>query len=182
MGARHCVVKEISAKLTAEFLNQYHLQNYAKDKIRLGLFYNDELSAVMTFGKPRYNKGYEWELIRYCSPIYNISGGAEKLFKSFVNQYNPQSIISYCDVSKFSGQVYHKLKFKKIRVSQPARHWYHPKTKQHFTDNLVRQRGVDQLLGTNYGKGTSNEALLLEHGFVEIYDCGQATYGWKKED
>ena len=24
-------------------------------------------------------------------------------------------------------------------------------------DNLLRQRGFDQLFGTNYGKGTSNE-------------------------
>ena len=43
----------------------------------------------------------------------------------------------------------------------------------------MRQRGVDQLLGTDYGKGTSNEALLLEHDFVEIFDCGQATYIWQ---
>ena len=49
-------------------------------------------------------------------------------------------------------------------------------TKKHFTDNLVRQRGIDQLLGTNYGKGTSNEELLRENGFVEIYDAGQSTF------
>lgn len=31
------------------------------------------------FGKPRYNRKYEWELIGYCS-IRNVIGGAEKLF------------------------------------------------------------------------------------------------------
>ena len=49
----------------------------------------------------------------------------------------------------------------------------------HITDNLLRQQGFDRLLGDifgTYGKGTSNEELMLEHGFVEIYDCGQAVY------
>ena len=46
----------------------------------------------------------------------------------------------------------------------------------HITDGLLRQRGFDQLFGTHYGKGTSNEQLMLDNGFVEIYDCGQQAY------
>ena len=49
-------------------------------------------------------------------------------------------------------------------------------TKQHITDNLLRQRGFDQLFKTDYGKGISNEELMLNAKFVEIYDCGQSTY------
>ena len=51
-----------------------------------------------------------------------------------------------------------------------------PKTKRHITDNLLRQRGFDQLHNTNFGKGTSNEELMLEHEYVEIYDCGQLVF------
>jgi hypothetical protein len=29
---------------------------------------------------------------------------------------------------------------------------------------------------TNFGKGTSNEELMKEHGYVEIYDCGQLVF------
>ena len=39
---------------------------------------------------------------------YHLS---EKLFKYFVNTYNPNSIISYCDFSKFRGVVYSNLGF-----------------------------------------------------------------------
>ena len=60
----------------------------------------------------------------------------------------------------------------------PTCHWYNIKTGQHITDNLLRQRGFDQLFSTNYGKGTSNRELMLQHNFVEIYDCGQSTYVW----
>ena len=178
---RNCEVKEVSVNEAAEFLTTYHVQGYARDKIRLGLYYEGQLISLMTFGKPRYNKKYQYELIRYCNATFNIIGGAEKLLKFFTEHYQPESIVSYCDLSKFSGQVYEKLGFKKIRTSGATKHWYNPKTKEHITDNLLRQRGFDQLFRTNHGKGTSNEALMLEAGFVEVYDCGQVTYSWRAE-
>lgn len=177
--ARSCVIREVSKKDCIEYLNRYHLQGWAKSKINLGLYYNDELVSLMTFDKPRYNKNYEYELIRFCSHKY-IVGGAEKLFKHFVTMYNPQSIISYCDNSKFLGDVYTKLGFLCVDHGIPTRHWYGINSGKHITDNLLRQRGFDQLFGTEYGKGTSNEQLMIEHGFVEIYDCGQSCYIWKK--
>ena len=178
---RTCSIKEVPAQEAADFLTAHHIQGYARDKIRIGLYYEEQLISLMTFGKPRYNKNYQYELIRYCNSTYNIIGGAEKLFKFFVANYKPESIISYCDLSKFSGQVYEKLGFKKIRVSGASKHWYNLKTREHITDNLLRQRGFDQLFKTDYGKGTSNDALMLEAGFVEVYDCGQATYSWKAD-
>lgn len=179
--ARKCRVKEIDLKTTVSFLESFHLQGYAKDKIRLGLFYDENLVSVMTFGKPRFNTKYEYELIRYCSPNFNIVGGAAKLFSYFINKYKPNTIVSYCDLSKFTGDLYSHLGFKQIRKNKASRHWYNMKTKQHITENLLRQRGFDQLFNTNYGKGTSNEILMLNAGFVEIYDCGQATYGWEQK-
>ena len=178
---RKCEVKEINdKKQIKDFLNTYHLQGYAKSEIEIGLFYNDELVSIMTFGKPRYNKNYQYELIRYCSK-YNVIGGAEKLFKFFLKEHKPETIISYCDNSKFDGSTYIKLGFELKDYGVPTRHWYEPITEKHITDNLLRQRGFDQLFGTNYGKGTSNEQLMLEHGFVEIYDCGQSSYIYKNK-
>lgn len=176
--ARKCSIKEVDLKKAKEYLNKYHLQGYARDKIRLGLYNEDELVGIMTFGKPRYNKKYEWELVRLCSHKY-VVGGAEKLFNYFVHNYNPNSIISYCDMSKFKGETYLKLGFK-YKSYSINKHWYNIKEKIHITDNLLRQRGFDQLFKTNYGKGTSNEELMRENGFVEIYDCGQASYVWEK--
>lgn len=176
--ARDCLIKEVSIKECNNFLKMYHLQESCKGQsIRLGLYYNNELIQVMTFGKPRYNKKYEWELIRLCTHSqYQIIGGSEKLFKYFIKHYNPKSIISYCDNSKFIGNVYINLGFTKLQLCKPSIHWYNPKTKKHITDNLLRQRGFDQLFGTNYGKGTSNEELMLNNGFYPIYDCGQSVY------
>ena len=68
------------------------------------------------------------------------------------------------------------LGFELKEQTVPAKHWYNPKTKRHISDNLLRQRGFDQLHKANFGKGTSNEQLMLEHGYVEIYDCGQLVF------
>lgn len=174
--ARKCIIKKVSIEDSDKFLNKYHLQNTCKGQdIRLGLYYNNELVEIMTFGKPRYNKKYEYELLRLCTcSNYIIIGGTEKLFKYFINNYKPKSIISYCDNSKFDGEVYKKLGFILKDFGSPSKHWFNGK--RHITDNLLRQRGFDQLFNANYGKGTSNEELMIKAGFVEIYDSGQSIY------
>lgn len=175
--ARNCAVKEVDRAVTKDFIDKNHLQGYARDSVRFGLYLDDKLVSIMTFDKPRYNKNYQYELVRYCS-THQVIGGAEKLFKHFITCYNPKSIISYCDLSKFTGATYEKLGFK-LKGSSISKHWVSMKTGKHITDNLLRQRGFDQLFGTSYGKGTSNEQLMLDNGFVVVYDAGQATYVWK---
>ena len=134
-----------------------------------------------TFGEPRYNKKYEYELLRLCiHSDYYVIGGAEKLFHYFIKHYNPSNIISYCDASKFTGEVYKKLGFVLYRDSIPSKHWY--KNSIHITDNLLRQRGFDQLFKTDYGKGTSNDDLMKQHKFLTLWDCGQKTYTWTKKE
>lgn len=185
--ARHCIVKELDKQTTDKFLNKYHLQNTCNGQTyRYGLYYKQQLIQVMTFGQPRYNKNYEWELLRLCTkPQYYIVGGSEKLFKYFIDIVKPQTIISYCDLSKFKGDVYNRLGFKVLRVSQPRCHWYNSKTKRHITDALLNQRGYSQLHNdesyTKYNKGESNKQLMIDNGYVEVYDCGQAIYVWKNK-
>ena len=180
--ARKCDIRELTKLETDRFLIDNHLQETLRiQPIRYGLFYNDLLIQVMTFGKPRYNKNYEYELLRLCTKqgIY-VVGGAEKLFKHFVKINSPQSIISYCDNSKFNGNVYLRLGFSFSHTTPPSIHWYNMQTKQHITDQLLRQHGADRLIGTNFGKGTNNQQILLDNGFVGVADCGQKVYEWKQ--
>jgi len=182
IGARKCEIKEVSIEDTNTFLNQYHIQGSCQHQtIRLGLYYNNELVEIMTFGKPRYSKITEFELLRLCTiKTHTIVGGSSKLFNYFINNYNPKSIVSYCDLSKFTGDVYKQLGFKLKNKGVPTRHWYNIKTGAHYTDNFIRKHGYDNLFGTSYGKGTSNIELMRQNGYVEVYDCGQATYIWTR--
>ena len=176
IGARECIIKEVSSRDSKMFLDSYHLQGSCnKQQIRLGLYYDDKLVELMTLGTPRYNRKYQYELLRLCTHSdYIVIGGAQKLFKYFMSHHNPKSVISYCDNSKFDGHIYELLGFTLKNTTQPTCHWYNGKT--HITDNLLRQRGFDQLFNTSYGKGTSNDELMLDAGFVRIYDCGQNVF------
>lgn len=185
--ARKCEIKEVGKKEIDSFLTSYHFQNSCRgQKVKLGLYYKDDLIQVMTFGKPRYNNNYEWELLRLCTKVgFRVVGGSEKLFKHFIKNYNPSSIISYCDNSKFKGDVYLRLGMTLKSKGIPTKHWYHMDKKIHISNNLLLRNGFDRLLGDIfgcYGKGTNNESLMIENGFVEVYDCGQSSYMWKKEE
>ena len=146
----------------------------------LGLVYEGELYQVMTFGRSRYDKKFEVELLRLCTrPGYTVVGGASKLFQFAVKTYEIESVISYCDLSKFSGNVYEQIGMHLLRVTPPQEVWSRGEDK--ITANLLRQRGYDQLFGTNHGKGTSNELLMLEDGWLPVYDCGQAVFEYRSK-
>ena len=180
--ARKCEVRFVNEVDANKYLDTYHLQGTCRgQKFRLGLYYDNKLVSLMTFGKSRFNKNCEYELLRYCSH-YNVIGGAEKLFKYFVDNYRPNSIVSYCDTSKFSGKVYDILGFKYVKTNSPRKHWYSRKEKRHITDGLLLSRGYDRLFKENHGKGTSNEELILARGYLPVYDCGQSTYIWRSDD
>ena len=178
IDCKHCTVKLISENDASEFETVHSLDgNCDQQSIYLGLYQDSLLIQVMVFGNSSPDKDYQWELLRLCTKSgYQVIGGFSKLFKYFIDNYSPQSIISYCDRSKFTGEVYETLGMKLHHMTEPAKIW--SKGVKKVTDNLLRQRGFDQLFNTNYGKGTSNEKLMLEHGWLPVYDCGQAVYTW----
>lgn len=178
--ARDTKVFKLYKPACDEFLNEFHLQGTCKGQLLLlGLVYSGELVEVMTFGKSRYSRSHDIELLRLCTRSgYNVIGGASKLFKHAVKYYDINNVVSYCDRSKFSGDVYSKLGMTLIRTTPPQEVW--SRGDQRITANLLRQRGYDQLFKTNYGKGTSNEILMLENGWLPVYDCGQYVYEYHK--
>ena len=126
--ARKCVVKRIDKNIANDFCDKYHLQNHTNlSSICYGLYYNDELFSVMTFGKRRLKKqqnGY-YELHRYCVKIgYTIVGGANKLLKAFIKEYSPKNILSYSDNDYFDGKIYERLGFKYIKQAEPNYYWF----------------------------------------------------------
>ena len=184
--ARKCDVVEISKKEAKEFLDKYHIQGSCNGaSVNLGLVHQGKLVQVTTFGKPRYNRKFEWEILRLCSATgFSVIGGASRMFSYFKQANNPESILSYCDRSKFNGDVYLHMGMKLASEGTPNKHWYSPKSSermQHITDNFLRQRGFDQIFGTSFGKGTSNEALMIERGYLPVYDCGQMRFEWRNQ-
>lgn len=178
--ARQCKLFKLNKKTTDEFLNEFHLQGTCSGQLLcIGLVKDDVLYQVMTFGKSRYSKSHKIELLRLCTRSgYEVVGGASKMFKWATDYWELYDIISYCDLSKFSGDVYTTgLGMKFLRKTPPQEVWSRDGDK--VTANLLRQRGYDQLFRTNYGKGSNNEWLMFENGWLPVYDCGQAVYEFR---
>lgn len=127
--ARKCEVRYIDRYFSDYFCDKYHLQGHSHmAKINYGLFYNDLLVAVMCFGNLRQKDkktGY-YELHRYCvKPNTLVVGGANKLFKSFINDYRPKHVLSYSDNDYFLGNIYLMLGFKYTGQVNPRYYWYY---------------------------------------------------------
>ena len=101
-----------------KFLRENHIQGELGSSIKLGLFYNNELVSLMTFGYRHTNSKKEFELIRFCNKINtNIIGASSKLFKYFKKNYDFETLISYSDFRLFDGKMYSNLGFNKIHLS-----------------------------------------------------------------
>ncbi len=124
IGARKCVLMDVTNKQANEFYNENHIQgSYSGIKKSIGLYYEDELVCLMSFDKSEGRikmLGDEWNLSRYCSKInHSIQGGASKMFKYFINNYKPTRVISYADNDWSDGGLYKKLGFVEIKKSKP---------------------------------------------------------------
>lgn len=177
--ARETSVNDIFNKDSVlEFLNTNHLQGYSYSDINIGLTYKDNLIALMTFGKPRFNNCYQYELIRMAfKSDVNIVGGSEKLFAYFIKKYNPDSIISYCNISKFTGEVYNKLGFTLNNISSPGYVWVGK------DDVLSRyQTQKHKLVKLGYGTSEQTEDEIMEsHNYLKVYDSGNYVYTFDKK-
>ena len=184
IGARKCTIKEIDFETTKNFLNKYHRQKSVYSIYNIGLFYESMLIGVMTFGYPRYNKRYQWELLRLCfHQEYRVVGGTQKMFNYFVDEYKPQSIVSYCDYNHFSGDIYDKLGFKLSRMLKNEEDINDPKGEGVYiwnsegkfgyiyliTDTLHNKQYIGQRRGYKldenyYGSGRIIKDLIKKYG------------------
>ena len=131
--ARNCDIRRIDKPTAAEFLNRTHSYGNAACKYRYGMFLKrstghiakegrcdipaETLIAVGTFSNARKwikngkeIRSYEWT--RFASlPGLRISGGMGRILKAFIEEVQPDDIMSYADLERSEGTVYEQLGF-----------------------------------------------------------------------
>lgn len=173
--ARKCVVKKINTKEKNKFLNENHIQGEDKSKIKLGLFYDNQLVSLMTFIKPRFNRNYQWELSRFASLNgYRIIGGASKLLKYFERIYKPKSLITYADRRFSKGNLYNKLGFTLLSKTSP--NYFYVKGDELLTRYQCQKHKLQKVLGDKFDKSLSETENMNKNGFIKIYDCGNYVF------
>ena len=179
--ARKCEIKNVNSKDASTFLEENHIQGKCGSSIRYGLYYNDELVSLMTFGKTRHfigNNSHQYELLRFCNKINtNVVGGASKLFKHFIREYNPQNIVSYADRRWSIGNLYEKLGFELYNISKPN-YFYVIDNKRHNRFNFRKSVLVEKY---DCPKDLSERDFCKSQKWWRIYDCGALCFEWKNK-
>lgn len=171
--ARKCDIRIVDNKLVREFLDINHIQGFVGSKIKIGLYYNYELVSLMTFGNLRKSLGQtskdgSYELLRFCNRLNtSVVGGASKLFKYFIKNYNPKEVISYSDSSRSDGNIYSNLGFSLSHQSVP--NYYY------IVDGVRKGRfnfRKDKLVKEGYDSSKTEIRIMSDRGYYRIFDCG----------
>ena len=176
--ARNCKIRELLSQEKKYFLNMYHIQGDDKSSIKIGLFYENDLVAVMTFGNRRVAMGKkstekgEYELLRYATSK-NVVGGAGKLLSYFIKNYQPKKIVSYADRRWSQGNLYEKLGFELVSKT-PLNYWYIKGLSRIHRFNF-RKNVLSKKLEIFSGELTEWQNMQL-NGYDRIWDCGSLKY------
>lgn len=197
IGARKCDVMECSFEQKKEFFSSNHIQGDTPSKIEIGLMYDGEMVAAMSFGSLRKALGNRekesghYELLRFCMKNdHNVSGAFSKLLSYFKKHYSPNTITTFADI-RWSGYdptntVYAKNGFKFESFSRPN-YWYFKKgdymTRYHrfrFRKDVLVKQAIEVGLADN-----ADEAKLFTEwelaqlmGMDRIWDCGNMKFSW----
>ena len=176
--ARKCKIQEVDKKTTKEFLEKNHIQGNTVFKYSYGLYYNDELVSLMTFGKLRKNLGNTskedcYELIRFCNKLnFDVVGGVSKLLKYFIKLHSPKKIVSYADRRWSIGNMYEKVGFTFKHNSQPNYFYIignKRKNRFAFRKNILVKE-------YNCPENVTERDFCISQKWYRIYDCGNKVY------
>lgn len=129
--ARNTVIRRITRPVANDFLNSHHLGGSPSARFKYGLFIKktNELIGAATFSPPRkfYRDGREYrsyELIRYAGINgANITGGLSKVLKAFIEDVQPDDIMTYADRCWWTGDSYLPLGFEWIENTPSQAFW-----------------------------------------------------------
>lgn len=173
--ARKCTFKSVPKKEAKLFFNNNHLQGWVECKHVFGLYYNDILVSALSIGKSRYNKNYEWEILRFCNVLNtNVIGGFSKLLKNVIKKLDIQSMITYSHRRLFSGDCYIKSGMTKYDSTPPGYFWYNNKTRDVKTRYMTQKHKLNTTL--------TEKEYMTNLGYVRVYDCGQNVYVYDKRN
>jgi hypothetical protein len=173
--ARKCVVRNITQKEKKIFLENNHLQGNCNSSINIGLYYNDELVSLMTFGKLRINLGNKksiddyFELLRFSNKLkYTIVGGASKLLNFFKKNYKFTKIITYSKNDHSIGHLYKTIGFNYVSDT-PCGYSYVGNSK--IKENRYKYN-KHTLVKDGYDPNLTEREIMINRGFYRVYDSG----------
>jgi len=170
-----CAVRPLSPKESKKFLNDNHIQGYIGSTAKYGLFYKNKLVQYIGLTK----KQNMWELNRLATQLNTtIAGGANKLFKEFLNNHKPKLIICYVDRryhSSTDNNIYKNLGFKYATNTSP--NYQYVKGSNLYTRKQYQKHKLKHRLN-NFDTNLSEAQNMFNNGYRRLWDCGNIKLIW----
>ena len=181
--ARKCEIRQIGTAEMSVFLTKNHIQGNVLSKIKIGLYFEEELVSAMSFGSFRKNLGREksdnsYELLRFCNKHgVNVAGAASRLFGFFVKSNEVLEIISYASRDWSVGDLYERLGFSYVKKTGPNYFYFHKDIGMRINRYNFRK---DKLVKDGYDKDISEREIMASRGYFRVYDTGSLLYSYRK--
>lgn len=140
--ARQCDIKRYDnggkewQKLN-QFFDNNNIQGNRGGSLVYTLEKDGEILMAYKFGRPSGGKAknkYEYEMVRGASKLgTQVVGGATRLWKHFMDDVRPKSVVYYVDFNYFDGRSLEKIGGKYIGHTDSYRNWW-------VKNNVVKNR------------------------------------------
>ena len=174
--ARDCDLIEVSDRDKKKFLEENHLQGNCASFVNLGLTFNGELVSLMTFGKPRFNNKFDYELLRFCSKKgHQVRFAASRLLHHFTKRHKG-TIVSYANQRWSDGGLYKSLGFDLVNENvEPSYYYFTLKDKFLYSRSSFQKHMLKEKLNV-FDETLTESENMFNNGFYKIYDCGSLTF------
>lgn len=183
IDGRKCEIKEVGQILAKTFLEKYNIKGYTKGSVYIGAFYEGRPVGIMSFIKRKGDNG-KWELNRMATCYeYKCRGICGKMFKYFIDKYNPNEIKTFADrrwLIDEDNNIYSKLGFIKEGYTKPdytyvcaidpikRLHKFYFRKKE-----LFREYHLPIYI--------TEKDMIKRMKYTKMWDCGCVKYIWKKK-
>lgn len=181
--ARKCNIKEIEAAEAKDFLNANHTQGFAGATMRLGAFFEDELIAVMQFGKNFRSADSGYELNRFATNVkYRIPGIFSKMLKDAARRYDIKRFYSFADMRWVNPEnnVYKNNGWVLESTSKQDYSYYDNQKKIRIHKASLQKKEIAKKYPEYYDE-TLTEIQMTDQipNMLRIYDAGKQKYTYE---
>ena len=99
------------------------------------------------------------------------------MLKYFIKQYKPSQILTYADLTKFTGSVYEKIGFSKCKdnsLTVPNYVWVEANS-----NKVLKRYQTTKTRLVELGMGDESEtedSIMRNSGYLKLYDSGQLKF------
>lgn len=165
IGARKTKLQEVPKPEAVKFLNQYHIQGTCNFRIAYGLYFENELVCLATFGTHHRNNT-ETVLSRYVGKEnVTVQGGLNRIIQYFLKTNGNFS--TWVDLRFSNGDNWLKLGGKLNLILKPDYFYWDIKNRKRISKQSRKKTNVY----------TPKSMTEYEHakldGLTRVYDCGK---------